>query len=128
MLSLDYKLTPPEKELMKTIFANDLQDPYVYLNRQPTIAFESTMMIKIVGISDDHILRIHPLLLDGFRGDHDGDTMTMIGLPRSIRKKFYEYIGVRAHIITYDYKFNELFLPKNDYMSLLTISMIDEEG
>lgn len=123
ILSVDYKLNEQEKNLIVNIFKNNFEDPYVYLNRQPTIAFESTMMIKIVGISDDHILRVHPMLLDSFRGDHDGDTMCIIGLPKHIRKSFYKHLGVKANIITYDYDFNGLYLPKNDYMSLLTISM-----
>lgn len=126
ILSVDYKLNEQEKNLIRNIFKSNFDNPYVYLNRQPTIAFESTLMIKIVDISDDHILRVHPMLLDSFRGDHDGDTMSIIGLPKHIRGLFYKFLGVKANIITYDYDFNGLFLPKNDYMSLLTIAMEED--
>ena len=125
ILSAEHKLTDKEKKLMKDIFKK-IKEPYIYINRQPTIDVESIMMMEIKEIRDEKTLRVHPNLLDGLRGDHDGDALIIVGIPEQVRKHFFDRLSPRAYIIDPFYKFNDIYKLKNDFQTLFTMAMEEE--
>lgn len=55
----------------------------VLLNRQPTLHRPSMQAFRISSLTKDYVIKIHPLICEGFNADFDGDTFACY-LPSSI--------------------------------------------
>ena len=69
-VELNRALTEKDKRMLDEILENKLENPYILVNRQPTLKFQSTKSLEIVGLEDEDVLRIPSALLEGYNGDH----------------------------------------------------------
>ena len=69
-LELNRLLTEEDKKILDNILENEIENPYVLVNRQPTLKFQSTKSLKIESLEDEDVMRIPSALLEGYNGDH----------------------------------------------------------
>lgn len=74
---------PRIHSLMMTILKKSTTPICVLVNRPPTLSDRSIRLLQVVGISnsiEDLCMRLSPSLLDGYKGDHDGDSLAYFPL------------------------------------------------
>ncbi|MFW6015184.1 MAG: hypothetical protein ACOCRK_01955 [bacterium] len=69
-IDINIDLKDHDKKILDEILKKDIKNNYVLVNRQPTLKFESTKSLEIIGLEDENVLRIPSVLLDGYNGDH----------------------------------------------------------
>lgn len=69
-IDINIDLKEEDKKVLDEILEKDIKNNYVLVNRQPTLKFESTKSLEIIGLEDENVLRIPSVLLDGYNGDH----------------------------------------------------------
>lgn len=126
ILRIDTNLSDDDKALLKRVF-KDMGDTYIYINRQPTIAWGSILVIRVREIRDELVLRLHPNLFARLRADCDGDIIIMVFLAEEIREAFRRKLGTTYHHINYNCKFNREDILKNDIQILSSLILHDEE-
>lgn len=124
MINLNRTLTAKEKRFIEECF-DYIPDKVVYINRQPTIAWESILVLKVREIRDELVLRVHPLTLKGLRADFDGDSPFIVGLHVGIRKEFHKLFSPNANILQWNLKFNSMFGMINDYQAFVYEALDD---
>lgn len=124
LVNLNRLLNKKDKEIIRKCF-DMIPDKYIYINRQPTIDWESIMVLKIREIRDELVLRVHTLTLSGLRADFDGDAPHMVGLNKKVRVTFHRLFSPKAHILRWNRKFNTMFGLKNDIQALAYMALDD---
>lgn len=69
-IDLNRMLTKSDKDLLDEILKKEIENPYVLVNRQPTLKFQSTKSLEIIRLFDEDVLRVPSVLLEGWNGDH----------------------------------------------------------
>ena len=126
LLRVEYKLSDQDKTILKMVFkhmSDNRDDMAMYINRQPTMGFESISLLKIREIRDEKVLRIHPNVFTGLNADCDGDALIMVGMSATVRAHFYSKLKPSAFIIDWDLHFNRKYGLKNDYQALFYKAM-----
>lgn len=106
-ININIGLTEKNKNTLEEILDKNIKNPYVLVNRQPTLKFESTKSLKIVGLEDENVLRVPSYLLEGWNGDHDGDTLSIIHEDLSLYAKINLHMQPKVHLIDYKRDVND---------------------
>ena len=64
-------LDKKDKKILDNILEHELENPYVLVNRQPTLKFQSTKSLEIISLEDEDVMRLPSALLEGYNGDHN---------------------------------------------------------
>ena len=90
-------------EIMKMIVCK--KNPYVVIDRNPTLNFTSTVLLKIRNIKpdfSDKTLAVPLTILPGLNADFDGDVMNIIGLPEVQIVKIFKNFSPIMNMISRD--------------------------
>ena len=69
-IELNRMLDEKDKKILDNILEHELENPYVLVNRQPTLKFQSTKSLEIISLEDEDVMRLPSALLEGYNGDH----------------------------------------------------------
>ena len=110
-ININKALKEEDRRILDDILKNKIKNPYILINRQPTLKFESTRSLKIDQLEREKVLRVPSVLLDGWNGDHDGDELTMVHQPIELYPRIHPYMQPKVHILDYKREVNHGFGP-----------------
>ncbi|MGL5714452.1 MAG: hypothetical protein ACRCX2_15645 [Paraclostridium sp.] len=112
-------------EYLDFLKANDMDN--VIVKRSPVIYEASIMSLKIIGLSNNRVLRISGQVMSEFSGDYDGDILALFVISdKSIRKQVHN--ALNPHIFAVD-RFTNEFNPGmglNDSSHIIAFKMLED--
>ena len=126
ILDVSYVLSEYDKNVLREVFTK-VENPDLYINRQPTINWGSILMVRIREIRDELVLRMHPNLFAEQVADCDGDALIMVYISKAVRPNFKRKFSATNRMIVYDRKLNPNMNLKNDIQVISTLVLSDEE-
>lgn len=121
LIDIDYVLTSEEKRMIKEEIFPLVKEPYVYINREPSIYMTSILGMRVHSLIDEMVLRIPFFILGAIAGDFDGDVLAIIAwdVPEE-RKRIHEALGPQVSVInTATISYNTGIGPNNNTAVLL---------
>lgn len=109
LIDVNVTLTHEEKRFIIDEIFPQIENPIIYMNREPCIYMTSVLGMRIIELKEDElVMRIPFSILGGIAGDFDGDEMGSIAweTPRE-RKLIYNALTPRKSVINTSYiKYN----------------------
>lgn len=129
ILDIDITLTEEEKDLIEFKIFPQVENKYVYINREPCTYITSILSLEVVKLSrkensifeDELVIRVPFFLLPALAGDFDGDVLTVItwGTPEE-RLRIYELLNPKRFIVnSTNITWNRRIGPNNNTSVLL---------
>jgi len=92
-----------DKDIMDKVLSDMIDNNWAYflLYRAPNIYFGSQISLKCIGLTEEDVLRINDITLDGnFKGDKDGDSCGIFTLHRDISLSIF--LALNPYRITFN--------------------------
>lgn len=92
-----------DKDIMDKVLADMIENNWAYflLYRAPNIYFGSQISLKCIGLTEEDVIRINDITLDGnFKGDKDGDSVGIFTLHRDIALSIF--LALNPYRITFN--------------------------
>lgn len=132
LLHIDYSKEYPEFDNFVEWFLNNssIEQRLIYINRQPTLWRYGLLGVEIVGINNENIISVSPLIIPSLAMDFDGDTAGLYKVHdnRSMNELYNNSFVM--NLITYDHNDSLLLELSNEsryIYEVLRSSIIDEQ-
>lgn len=120
---IDFILTQDEKDILDDILESD--DWWIMTNREPSIDFSAICALEILGLCDENILYINPMVCGEFRADFDGDTFSCYVVPNPLKARLKVSMNPRAHSVWWDRSLNDAYNTINDQVVITHLILGD---
>lgn len=132
LLNIDYANEYPEFDNFVTWFLNNssIEQRLIYINRQPTLWRYGLLGVEIVGINNDNIISVSPLIIPSLAMDFDGDTAGLYKVHDSRSMSELYHNSFVMNLITYDHNDSLLVELANEskyIYEVLRASIIDKQ-
>ena len=123
MRDIDLILTKDEKDILDDILEPDGWG--IMTNREPSIDFWAICALEILGLCDENILYINPMVCGEFRADFDGDTFSCYVVPNPLKARLKVSMNPRAHSVWWDRSLNDAYNTINDQVVITHLILGD---
>ena len=132
LLYIDYANEHPEFNTFIEWFLNNapIEQRLIYINRQPTLWRYGLIGVEIIGVNDDNVISVSPLIVPSLAMDFDGDTAALYKVhdTRSMSELYHNSFVM--NLITYDHNDSLLVELSNESKytyEVLRASTLDEQ-
>lgn len=120
---IDFILSQKDKDILDEIL--EMDDWWIMVNREPSIDFSAICAMEVLGLCDENILYINPMVCGEFRADFDGDTFSCYVVPNPLKFRLKVSMNPRAHSVWWDRSINDAYNTINDQVVITHLILGD---